>query len=113
MPCQRFAQNDGRKENCEKDAELVHRRGASGFTELQGSESQSRERPVARRDNPKSHVRNEIAPKDQCDWVNEAIIKVKRRITVVRIAVAKFESTSVTPIFSQNCRGAGEKGGQQ
>ena len=39
-------------------------------------------------------------PKDHCDLLNEAIAQVKRRITVVRIAVAKFESTPVTPIFA-------------
>src|SRR5580704_7164927 len=49
----------------------------------------------------KSHVRNETLPKDQCTRLKEAIIQVKRRITVVRIAVAKFESTSVTPIFAK------------
>ena len=42
-----------------------------------------------------------MVPKDQCDRVNEAIIQVKRRITVVRIAVAKFESIPVTPIFAR------------
>jgi hypothetical protein len=40
-------------------------------------------------------------PKDHCDLLNEAIAQVKRRITVVRIAVAKFESTLVTPIFAR------------
>jgi hypothetical protein len=40
-------------------------------------------------------------PKDHCDLLNEAIAQVKRRITVVRIAVAKFESTPVTPIFAR------------
>src|SRR6267143_779864 len=39
--------------------------------------------------------------KDHCDRVSEAIIQVKKRITVVRIAVAKFESTPVTPIFAR------------
>jgi len=40
-------------------------------------------------------------PKDYCDLLNEAIAQVKTRITVVRIAVAKFESTPVTPIFAR------------
>jgi len=63
---------------------------------------QSHERPVARPDNTrKSHVRDEIFPKDNCDLLNEAIAQVKRRTTVVRIAVAKFESTPVTPIFAR------------
>src|SRR5438132_2024292 len=63
---------------------------------------QSQERPVATPDNPrKSHVRNEMVPKDQCDRVKEAISQVKRRITVVRIAVAKFESIAVTPILAR------------
>ena len=63
---------------------------------------QSQERPVATPDNPrKSHVRNEMVPKDQCDRVKEAISQAKRRITVVRIAVAKFESIAVTPIFAR------------
>jgi hypothetical protein len=57
---------------------------------------------VAKPDNiRKSHVRNEMVPNDQYDRVNEAIIQVKTRITVVRIAVAKFESTPVTPIFAR------------
>jgi hypothetical protein len=91
MPCQRFARNDGRKENGQKDAELVHRRDASGFTELQGSEIAEQGKTCRQTGQPqKEHVRNEIAPKDQCDWVNEAIIQVKRRITVARIAVAKI-----------------------
>jgi len=42
-----------------------------------------------------------MVPKDQYDRVNEATIQVKMRITVVRIAVAKFESTPVTPIFAR------------
>jgi hypothetical protein len=42
-----------------------------------------------------------MVPKVQCDRVNEAISQVKRRITVVRIAVAKFESIAVTPIFAR------------
>ena len=63
---------------------------------------QSHERPVARPDNTrKSHVRDEMFPKHHCDLLNEAIVQVKRRITVVRIAVAKFESTLVTPIFAR------------
>jgi len=63
---------------------------------------QSQERPVAKPDNMKnSHVRNETLPNDQCTRVKEAIIQVKRRTTVVRIAVAKFESTPVTPIFAR------------
>ena len=33
--------------------------------------------------------------------VKDAISQVKRRITVVRIAVAKFESTPITPIFAR------------
>src|SRR5882724_9188723 len=45
------------------------------------------------------HVRNEMLPKDQYDRVNEATIQVKMRITVVRTAVAKLESTPVTPIL--------------
>src|ERR1700730_3659345 len=49
----------------------------------------------------KIHVRNEMVPNDQYDRVNEAIIQVKTRITVVRIAAAKFESTPVTPIFAR------------
>ena len=40
-----------------------------------------------------------MLPKDQYDRVNEATIQVKMRITVVRIAVAKLESTPVTPIL--------------
>ena len=44
---------------------------------------------------------SEIVPTDQVDRVNEAIIQVKKRITVVRIAVAKFESIAVTPIFAR------------
>ena len=42
-----------------------------------------------------------MVPKDQYDRVNEATIQVKMRITVVRIAVAKFESMPVTPIFAR------------
>ena len=42
-----------------------------------------------------------MVPKDQYDRVNEATIQVKMRTTVVRIAVAKFESTPVTPIFAR------------
>jgi len=42
-----------------------------------------------------------MVPKDQCDRVKEAISQVKRRITVVRIAVAKFESIAVTPILAR------------
>ena len=57
---------------------------------------------MARPDNArKSHVRREMVPNDQSDRVHEAIIQVKRRITVVRIAVAKFESMPVTPIFAR------------
>ncbi len=39
--------------------------------------------------------------KDQYERVNEATIQIKTRITVVRIAVAKLESTPVTPIFAR------------
>jgi hypothetical protein len=40
-------------------------------------------------------------PKDYCDLLNEAISQVKGRITVMRIAVAKFESAPVRPIFTR------------
>ena len=33
--------------------------------------------------------------------VTSAMIQLKRRITLVRIAVARFELTSVTPIFAR------------
>ncbi|MEY2496565.1 MAG: hypothetical protein QOD12_121 [Verrucomicrobiota bacterium] len=49
----------------------------------------------------KSQVRREMVTNDQSARVNEAISQVKTRITVVRIAVAKFESTPVTPIFAK------------
>ena len=39
--------------------------------------------------------------REEAQKVNEAISQVKRRITVVRIAVAKFESIAVTPIFAR------------
>ena len=42
-----------------------------------------------------------MVPEDQFERENEAIIQVKRRITVVRIAVAKFESIPLTPIFAR------------
>jgi hypothetical protein len=51
-------------------------------------------------------------PKDDCDLLNEAIAQVKRRITVVRIAVAKFESTPVTN-FRQDCGRVGEERREQ
>ena len=61
----------------------------------------------------KNHVRRETVANDQSDRVNEAISQVKRRITVVRIAVAKLESTPVTPIFAKGSRGASKDRGEQ
>src|ERR1700738_1133623 len=51
-----------------------------------------------------------MVPEDQCERENEAIIQVKRRITVVRIAVAKFESIAVTPIFARTAVAPAKRG---
>ena len=51
-------------------------------------------------------------PKDHCDLLNEAIVQVKRRITVVRIAVAKFESTLNTNL-REDCGRPGEERREQ
>ena len=48
-------------------------------------------------------------PQDHCDLLDEAIAQVKRRITVVRIAVAKFESTPSNTNLRQDCGRPGEE----
>ncbi len=97
-----FAEKECGKQNDEGHTQLVDGGDARGFAKLESAKvtEPGQARGQAGQDEKDPCSRCEISDASGCE-VAYAITQLKTRITEVRIAVAKFESTPATPTLAR------------